>query len=152
LDSEICAYCGEDAECLDHVIPYSYTSAVSSKKRKGGSDVGFKIPACSQCNSILSDKIFRNIVERKEYVHKRLRKILHRYNAVVQWDESEMAEMGWALRQAVEAQQARCVIARDRLRYASAPPDAKWIRMEIKWRESMNEEPSRCRDYLKVVA
>ena len=134
-----CVYCGEASSCLDHVIPYSYTSALSSGRRSGSADPGFRVPSCAQCNSILGDRIFANLVERKEYVNRRLKVRLERYSATVAWDESEMGGLGPNLRHSVEVMQAKRTIARDRLRYSAAPPDARWLEMEDRWRKKMGD-------------
>ena len=137
-----CIYCGEAAVCLDHVIPYSYTSAISSKYRNGGSDPGFRVPACTQCNVILGDRIFDNIVARKEYVHQCLQVKLSKYSATVAWDEEDMAPLGRNLRSKIEIGMAKRSIARDRLTYSAGPPEARWTEMEERWRERMKNDPT----------
>lgn len=131
-----CAYCGEASCCFDHVIPRQY---LSPNKKRTGKEVGFKVPSCSQCNSILGDRIFKNLVERKEFVHKRLRVKLRKHSARVMWDEEEMAEMGPVLRSTIEIAQAKTDIARDRIAYSGAPPEAKWLKAEELWRESYGD-------------
>ena len=135
-----CIYCGEASQCLDHVIPYSYTSAISYKYRNGGSDPGFRVPACTQCNCILGDRIFRNLVERKEYIHKRLFVRLRKYVSCEKWEDHEIEGLGRNLRSTIEIGEAKADIAEDRLNYSAGPPEARWTEMEERWRELYKDE------------
>lgn len=54
-----CYYCGWIAECLDHIIPYSY----------GGTDDGYNlVAACQQCNNVLSDLLFDDVDAKRTYI------------------------------------------------------------------------------------
>jgi hypothetical protein len=145
-----CAYCGERATLKDHVIPRAYLSPQSSRKRNGSSDPGFKVDCCSHCNAILGDRIFHSLVERKAFVYKRLKVKLRGHSSRVVWDEEEMAELGPNLRSSVEVHSAQKTVADRRLQYAAAPPAAKFLRQEEKWRNDFNdyegeERVSQCR-------
>lgn len=130
-----CIYCGETANCYDHVIPRSYLSV----SRRTGKEPGFKVPSCLQCNAILGDRVFQSLVARKAFVATRLRVKLHKDSAHCGWDEDELAEMGPHMRHSVEVQQARKKIADERLRYAAGPPETRWLEMEDRWRKSHGE-------------
>jgi hypothetical protein len=73
----LCVYCGESAFTRDHLLPRTFT---------GQADRQFvlTVPACGQCNSILSDKMIFSINERRSFVHARLRQkrqaILRRFD------------------------------------------------------------------------
>src|ERR1051325_5055731 len=55
-----CGYCFEKwATCWDHIIPYSLG---------GPTHTDNLMPACRACNSMLSDKVFNSIEEKREYV------------------------------------------------------------------------------------
>ena len=135
-----CTYCGETAVSLDHVIPRSF---LSSRKRSSSPsrEPGFKVPSCTQCNSILGSRIFDNLVERKAYVHERLKVKLRKHSATVAWDDEDMEELGPALRDKIEIAMAKRTIARDRVTYSAGPPEARWLAMEERWRERMKSDP-----------
>jgi 5-methylcytosine-specific restriction endonuclease McrA len=57
-DSYICAYCGNDADEADHIIP----------KVQGGKDeMSNLVAACKRCNGTKSDRVLARI----NYVNKR---------------------------------------------------------------------------------
>ena len=131
-----CIYCGEASYCFDHVIPRSYLSVA----KRTGTEPGFKVPTCTQCNSILGARIFKNIVERKDFVHQRLMVKLYKYATFIPWGEEELNEMGRNMRSSIEVAMAKRTIARDRLRYAAGPPEARWTEMEERWRDLYKDE------------
>ena len=99
------------------------------------SDPGFKVPACTQCNSIRGDRIFKNLVERTEYLHKRLVVKLRKYLTSAYWEYPEIQKLGKNLRSKIEVWEARAKIAEDRIVYSAGPPDARWLDMELRWRK-----------------
>jgi hypothetical protein len=137
---EICIYCGEKSQALDHVIPRFYVSGSWRRSRTAGGEPGFKVPACNQCNSILGDKIFKNLVERKEYIFKRLQVKLKKDFSTAYLTKAELAKYGRNLRSMLEIAEARAQIAEDRLNYAAGPPESRWLDMELRWRQKMQKE------------
>lgn len=60
-DHDRCRYCGERAECIDHVNPVS----------NGGRDSKSNLVACcTACNMAVMDRIFDNFNEKKQWVLK----------------------------------------------------------------------------------
>lgn len=59
-----CFYCGGIADTRDHVIPVAFTSLT----RKNVGYRGKCVPCCRRCNSILGDKVFDSLEERRNYV------------------------------------------------------------------------------------
>lgn len=58
-DDGICQYCGEMADTIDHVIPYSY----------GGRDeLDNLVAACRPCNFFVSDMVFDTIEAKRAYI------------------------------------------------------------------------------------
>jgi len=131
-----CIYCGEASHCFDHVIPRAYLSPA----KRTGTEPGFKVPSCNQCNSILGDRIFGSLVERKQFAHERLKVKLAKWNQSVLWDEEELSSVGHNLRSTIEISQAKTRIARDRIKYSAAPPDIRWLEMEERWRQSHSND------------
>lgn len=57
----MCIYCGGDATEVDHIIPYSY----SQDNRKIN-----LVPACGECNRLVSDKVFDTFVEKILFIQR----------------------------------------------------------------------------------
>lgn len=91
-----CAYCGDPADTLDHVVPRSYDDTASFGRDKC-------VPACATCNTMLGNVFFHTVGERAAYLVRgyrwRYRKVLRS----VAWDDDELAELGYALRKSVTA-------------------------------------------------
>ena len=62
-----CTYCGIGANSVDYIVPVSY-SGKSQKKRTKGYERDKTVPACSECNSLLSNYSIFTIHERAEYI------------------------------------------------------------------------------------
>jgi hypothetical protein len=60
-DAFICVYCNEPAECVDHIVPYSYFQ---------NDDEDNLIAACNRCNAIAGDKVFSSLAEKSTYIRK----------------------------------------------------------------------------------
>ena len=99
-DDHKCQYCGCDADCVDHIIPWSHCHDNSPFNL---------VAACSLCNSVASNKVFDTFAEKKNYiVTKRLQMLARR--SVPIWLESEVAEMGGRLRDMVIS---TCIVVKD---------------------------------------
>jgi len=62
-DGEICQYCGEPGEALDHVLPFAH----------GGRTVlSNLVCSCQRCNSMLKDKVFGSYVEKRTWIMDKL--------------------------------------------------------------------------------
>jgi hypothetical protein len=53
-----CAYCGAEAECRDHVLPFSWCGKVPSHIANERLKVGPQVHACNRCNGALGSKMF----------------------------------------------------------------------------------------------
>jgi len=58
-DGHVCAYCGEEAEVADHVIPWSYG---------GLNDEDNLVAACTVCNAFLQNRVFSNLDAKRAFV------------------------------------------------------------------------------------
>jgi hypothetical protein len=98
-----CTYCGNPADGLDHVMPWT---VITSRERHGrghrGDSVGVRTYACRQCNSILGNKIFPTMWLRIMHVNGRLRALLADHMAYKIWTREEMIPMGPNLRRQCE--------------------------------------------------
>lgn len=59
-DKHKCRYCGKQADCIDHVIPWS----------RGGSSLkpGNLVAACNRCNSRFHNKLFKSFKDKKTWL------------------------------------------------------------------------------------
>jgi hypothetical protein len=96
-----CAYCGEPADTLDHVVPYLYAGRQPQRSR-GGRDPGKTAPACRACNLHLSSRLFRTFEERRNYVRERRGLPLFREDRV---DPQPVQPIGGVLRESSECRE-----------------------------------------------
>lgn len=91
---ECCYYCGEKAECEDHVIPHSLLYPEGVNRRGWERDT---LPSCTECNSLLGSEVFDTLAERKSHLES---KLVARYANELRsptWTEKELAELGDSL-------------------------------------------------------
>lgn len=94
----VCVYCGDPAGTRDHLIP------------RAGADFQRRtlvatVPACGSCNSILGAFHEYNVTRRRQRVHERLATRHKKVIEAPRWLDGDYEEMGYILRNAVEAMQ-----------------------------------------------
>jgi 5-methylcytosine-specific restriction endonuclease McrA len=66
----ICFYCGEVADSIDHIIPWS----------QGGTHHPMNLVAsCMLCNVIAGERLFRDITDKMAYIAQRRHQLTTRY-------------------------------------------------------------------------
>jgi endogenous inhibitor of DNA gyrase (YacG/DUF329 family) len=132
---ENCLYCGELPNCQDHAIPFSYYS-LRERNGKAGSAAGVKVKACMECNLLLSNKYFCNIVERIDYVknsiYNRNKKILKNK----QWDDDEIDELKYTIKTKVLSSEIKRREAKKRIEWSSSKKGIEYldkIKTEVKY-------------------
>lgn len=120
---DACVYCGEPADTIDHMIPKSMAIQLQSvfghfsnwptEYRRNCK----KVPACMECNRLLSNNVVLGVLKRREYVHNALRQKYKKYLVRVAWDDDELDELGPYLRQYVDNENAKAQRLRNRLRW-----------------------------------
>lgn len=133
-----CTYCGIGANSLDHVVPISYTSAISRKfsKRctKGVSYSKSKVvPACSECNNLLGNYAFHTIAERADYISSRLAR---RYEKVLNgayWTEEDLDTVENNVKDFVIAMSVKKGIVLNRIRWARAISYMEFLEPSMVW-------------------
>jgi len=85
-----CTYCGEPATTEDHFPPKSHSSG------------GFLIPACKECNCVLSTWWATDFESRCMLVKKRIARRCKTLIESPTWKQSELQELGDTLWSAVE--------------------------------------------------
>lgn len=84
-DTYNCFYCGGVKQCKDHFPPISYAYMFDSSQDH------VLVNSCSECNSLLSDSVQYNIMDRKRFVQKKLRnKYLKQINSL--WTDDELID------------------------------------------------------------
>lgn len=93
----LCTYCGEyDGNHRDHIIPISYVSTIRSYRP------GSTVPACSECNGTLGDRMFITVPERAGYVYRRYSEKYKKLLSMPDWTFSELEVMSDNLRNNIE--------------------------------------------------
>ncbi len=84
-----CTYCGELGNHRDHVVPKSiHQNSVT-------------VPACAECNILLSNQLYVTIPDRKAYLKEVYKK---RYKDLINmpnWTEKELEDVGDRMRQEI---------------------------------------------------
>lgn len=93
---EACVYCGDVYTDQDHLLPRTWTG-------KGQRYITPTVPACGQCNRILSDHFIPRIHERAAHILHKLRTKYRRELSIKKWEAEELKDMSYKLRLKVEA-------------------------------------------------
>lgn len=120
--SNVCTYCGDNAQGVDHVIPWSFQK---DRPRHHQHASGPMTYACTLCNSFLSNRFFSDFRMRCEFV----RDYLDRKARPVIWHNYELEKLDYTVRTYIQKQQKRRL----------------WLRMRADWFEGrdflLNLEP-----------
>lgn len=104
----VCVYCGMPAWTKDHLLPEPWTGLAART-------FVATVPAFGQCNSLLSDALEPNIIERRKIAHERLRRKSRKILATVDRTDEELDEYGPGLRSVIESAMAEKVQVLERL-------------------------------------
>lgn len=97
-----CTYCGMICDTVDHVIPQKVIRMIA----ESGLDITdklmrnriLKVPACRECNSLLSSNFFDTLADKKRYLKHKLRKRYKKILEIPPWNKTELDEMGPGMR------------------------------------------------------
>lgn len=101
-----CAYCGEPASELEHVVP-----------RCAGLPT-WTVPACSDCNNLAAGGVFESFRAKRDFIREAIRRRHAKVLRTPEWDEDELAELGPALRASTAAYTAARAVVLSRLNFA----------------------------------
>jgi hypothetical protein len=118
---DLCAYCGSVATSLDHVVPRHFLermvdSGINHPLLRNGRVL--VVPSCRECNVGLGGQFFRTFAERREWVHRWLRKRYRRLIEMPEWTEAQLAQMGPVMRQHIRSSQRKRDIILERLAWS----------------------------------
>lgn len=101
----LCAYCSDIATQWDHVPPKKWRPRLVLA---GVTDYPFKrVPACADCNRILSGHPVFTVPERRAFVRANLWRRHERLLLAPGWQRVDLDTLGPGLRQYVDAMQVR---------------------------------------------
>lgn len=86
----LCVYCGQPADTRDHYPPISRVYDYESIGLKH--EIYIKVPSCRVCNSLASDFLDDNFLDRVERVKDSIRKKYSKHFKNFEWDETELEE------------------------------------------------------------
>lgn len=92
-----CVYCGEPADCLDHVFPLSLASGLDLARPSVKSELkqGLNlVPCCNSCNGFASNRPFTLIREKRAWIQAKIKKKYKRHLRQIEFDDDELAEFG----------------------------------------------------------
>ena len=109
-----CFYCGVQPTDRDHVIPFSMQRG-SERKESDYFSCGPLVPACHECNLLLSASFFDTLQDRCDYVNKRIRRRYSKLIHMEAWADWELSEIKGKLRGHVIQRQEERKIAVNRV-------------------------------------
>lgn len=102
-----CSYCGLYATDVDHIPPVSRMDEMIAKDR-------FCLPACKECNRLLSNFPIYPPEDRRAFIKDRLRR---RSKPVRQWTDEQLGEFGPTLRNKIRKAMRESEVLQIRLEY-----------------------------------
>jgi hypothetical protein len=98
----ICYYCGQRADSIDHVIPqYVIRMMVSLDDKEITKKMlrrkALKVWACRECNCLASSSLQDSLQDRRDFVKNKLRKRYRRVLELPTWRDDEIEELGYNL-------------------------------------------------------
>lgn len=107
-DLGLCAFCGWDADSVDHLMPRAWTGEAAR-------EFVLTVPACRDCNSRIGDQYAPTIAMRKAIVFDSLSRRHSKLLSTRSWTDDELEEFGRRLRHELEAREALRRIVKYRL-------------------------------------
>jgi hypothetical protein len=90
-DRHICAYCGEAATDVEHVIAKMWSLPT------------WTVRACSECNRLAGKKLFVTFADKRAFIRQRLARRYWKALHQAEWTADEIEEMGYNLRGQIRA-------------------------------------------------
>ena len=115
---EPCYYCGLPASSIDHVIPRSLLEDlqdIPDAMREITAGRRLTVPACRECNCMLSDNYDETLADRKARLKERLRRKYRSILVVPDWNDDELEQVSEALQSHIRAGIAHRNLIRRRL-------------------------------------
>ena len=134
-----CVYCGQPKDCFDHVFPLSRAAQINLQNAGARKQIKFGlyiVPCCNSCNLIAGNAPFCKIIDKRNYIQKKLYKKYKKKLRTVMWDEDEINELGKNLRAEVLKMLNNRYVLEKRVYYPKSPtsfsPDIVKLFLSIK--------------------
>ena len=116
----VCVYCGEQSQCRDHLIPVAFMMT----RARDGSEMrrGMTIDACTECNAILSSKIYFSFYDRLASARILLTRRYKKYYSMPEWGYDELDELTGLLKDHVYSRQMCRSVIVERLNWQFTKP------------------------------
>lgn len=119
----ICVYCGEPAECGDHLFPVAAMQG-RCKDNLPPSVLLVVVPACTECNGIAHARVFNSLEEKRSYIQWRLRRKYNELSSWKDWSKEEFAELCPNLQSTILAKRKKKEKLRRRMSWSAKNVDA----------------------------
>jgi hypothetical protein len=119
----VCTYCGILADTEDHVVPRHLLERAGELELDLSKVMRIRrwvVPACRECNSSLSGRLFPTLKERRAAAHQCIRRKYAAYLRIPDWEDDEVEEMGPIAQREIVAGIAIRDWVRTRLRWTGA--------------------------------
>ena len=136
-----CHYCGMPAPSLDHVPPLNALPSLLMEYEKLNY---IKVPCCNECNSIAGDYPHTDFIERQKYIKEKLKKKYQKYIKSPDWEDYEISELGYRMKQLIEATMSIKYLVAYRLTYGEE------LNFNIKDLGYMQFDPRKIEQYADV--
>lgn len=110
-----CTYCGELATTVDHIPPRALRPVIPASECPW-----VEVPACGECNSALNARRLLTVSDRCRWIVTYLKRKYSKDLNLPEWPDSDVQELGLALRRRVRAGLVRKQGTLDRVAYAAA--------------------------------
>lgn len=90
-----CVYCGDWFQCRDHLVPASYMQVYRSYAK------GTTVKCCHLCNNLAGDFVAFTVGDKAAHIEKRYRKRFKKVLKLPHWDEWELKQLDYGLRDMV---------------------------------------------------
>lgn len=81
-EKRVCAYCGDPAEHIEHVIPRRLHQPT------------YTVLSCAECNLLAGGFKATCFADKIDYIREKIRKRYKKYLRAPEWDDEELSEMG----------------------------------------------------------
>lgn len=98
-----CFYCGETAQCLDHVPAISTLEDMPKEYMRRNKLPHALVPSCFECNKILTNRNMPHVLDRLIYLESYYEKLMKKQQTM--WDDDEIEELGRNMKLYVKHQQ-----------------------------------------------
>lgn len=108
LHTQYCTYCQYDkATDRDHVVPKSYSGTTSFRDNT--------VPACKECNGLLSNHPVHTVEDRTAFLYEAYYKKYKKALSAPLWTKDEIKELGGTLKAHVVKEQRKKLMAHSKL-------------------------------------